>query len=307
MSLASSARSSRLWHRLTSLARGLVRRWAVEPEVDSLRERLAARTHELQAAWDHAHKLDAALQDLDRWRRSPVYHQDSLAVWSQDVSFLGDRRFVQAYARGMSSGHLIGVRQGVPGDLHIEWRVWVCCWAATQASRLPGSFVECGVNTGILSLAVCDYVDFNGLDKDFYLFDTYCGIPGQQVSDEEKGLGIDRNMVLYEECYDLACRNFAPFPRARLVRGTLPDSLSRVAIDEVAYLSIDLNVAAPEAAVLEFFWDRLVPSGIVVLDDYGWLKHAVQKRAHDAFAARKGVTVLQLPTGQGLLVKPGPA
>ena len=27
-----------------------------------------------------------------------------------------------------------------------------------------------------MSLAVCDYVDFNALDKNFYLFDTFRGI-----------------------------------------------------------------------------------------------------------------------------------
>ena len=62
----------------------------------------------------------------------------------------------------------------------------VCCWAAQHGTRLPGDFVECGVNTGILSLAVCKYVGFNDLDKSFYLFDTFAGIPVAQMSEDEK-------------------------------------------------------------------------------------------------------------------------
>ena len=42
----------------------------------------------------------------------------------------------------------------------------------------------------------------------------------------------------------------------------------------------------------------------MILDDYGALAHALQKKAHDEFAARKGLKVLQLPTAQGLLIKP---
>ena len=42
----------------------------------------------------------------------------------------------------------------------------------------------------------------------------------------------------------------------------------------------------------------------VVLDDYGWEKHIVQKHAFDDFAGRMGVPILSLPTGQGLIIKP---
>jgi hypothetical protein len=293
---------ARAWRRVQAAVRGQAR----QQEISSLRALVAGRTRELQAMEEHARKLDEALQNLDRWCRSAVYNHDALAVWHKDVSFLDDPHFVQAYRRGIGSGHKVGARFGVPADIHLEWRVLVCCWAAMQARHLPGCFVECGVNTGIFSLAVCHYVDFNSLDKDFYLFDTYRGIPEEHIGKAEKDGGIDHHPALYEECYDLARENFAPFPRARLIRGKVPDTLSTVAIDRVSYLSVDMNVAEPEVAALEFFWDKLVPSGVVILDDYGWLPHALQKKAHDEFATRKGLTVLQLPTGQGLLVKPCP-
>jgi len=40
------------------------------------------------------------------------------------------------------------------------------------------------------------------------------------------------------------------------------------------------------------------------MDDYGWSAYINQKKALDAFAKRKGVKILNLPTGQGLLLKP---
>jgi predicted O-methyltransferase YrrM len=65
-----------------------------------------------------------------------------------------------------------------------------------------------------------------------------------------------------------------------------------------------MNNTAPEIAAAEHLWDRLVPGGIIVLDDYGWRKQINQKIAFDRFADARKVNVLSLPTGQGLLIKP---
>lgn len=230
-----------------------------------------------------------------------TYNADGLITGSRNVSFLHDRRFKDAYRYGMFSGHMIGGQASI--DLHIEWRVAVCCWAAQHGTRLPGDFVECGVNTGILSLAVCKYVGFNDLDKSFYLFDTFAGIPVAQMSDDEKSDRLISN-TKYPDCYELARSNFEPLSRAHLVRGTVPESLSTVKIDRVAYLSIDMNIAYPERKAIEYFWPKLSAGAMVVLDDYGWTRYEAQKQTMDEFAMSVGVKILTLPTGQGLLVKP---
>ncbi|MGK0185826.1 MAG: hypothetical protein ACI9R3_001609 [Verrucomicrobiales bacterium] len=102
------------------------------------------------------------------------YDSDGLRVWGKSVAFLEDEKFMSAYRKGIFSGQrLAGGELDV--DLHIEWRIHVSCWAARHAAQLDGDFVECGVNTGIFSIAVCEYVDFNRTGKKFYLFDTYEG------------------------------------------------------------------------------------------------------------------------------------
>jgi hypothetical protein len=151
---------------------------------------------------------------------------------------------------------------------------------------------------------VCNYLTFNALDRDFWLFDTFAGIPIEQATDSEREFAEAQNGPVYDECFDIARDNFAPFPRAHLVRGVVPDTLETVSIDQVAYLSIDMNIMAPEIAALEHFWPKLVSGGIVVLDDYGWTNHPLQRAAEDAFARSMGLEILLLPTGQGLLIKP---
>ena len=155
-------------------------------------------------------------------------------------------------------------------------------------------------------MAVMHYTNFKTLQKKFYLLDTFCGLSEKYISEEEKKLGIGERYYgkdYYQEGYDTVKETFKEFKNVEIIRGTVPDTLPLVKAEKVCYLSIDMNCAAPEIAAGEFFWDKLVTGAVIVLDDYGWNKHIVQKRAWDDFASRKGVQVLSLPTGQGLIFK----
>jgi O-methyltransferase len=228
------------------------------------------------------------------------YQGSGLRAFGKSPAFLDDPCFRRAHARGWASG-------GKKTE-HIDdnrWIIHTALWAASHAARLPGDFVECGVDTGMMSVAICDWLDFNSLDKEFWLFDSFRGIPESQMTDTERnGIAAWHNRHAYRECFAEAAANFAPWPRCRLIRGEVPATLAQFpAGRRVAYLSIDMNIVAPEVAALDFFWDRLVPGGVVVLDDYAWATHRAQQVALDAFAASKGTIVLSLPTGQGLLIR----
>jgi O-methyltransferase len=242
---------------------------------------------------------------VQKWidRGKPSWDSDCVVTWQQSLGFMDDLKFRRAYDRGMDSGHQIVRAAGSKDDLHIEWRVHVLSTLAWHAARLEGDFVECGVNTGIFSLAICHYLDFNKLDKSFYLFDTFNGIPVESMSETERSARIIENSRNYPECFDTAKQNFAPFPRAVLVRGRVPETLPLVHIDKVAYLHLDMNVAAPERAAIEYFWPKIVPGGVLAFDDYGWAPYKEQKDALDAFAEQQGVKIMLLPTGQGILIK----
>ncbi len=228
------------------------------------------------------------------------FSASGLRVFGKTVDFIQDPAFQRAYQRGWTR---LGKSAAHRDDA--SWIVHVAIWAASQAARLDGDFVECGVNTGLLSLGICDWLDFNRVDKDFWLFDTYEGIPDSQMSDaERRGIGGWHNQHSYEECYEEVAASFAEWPRCRLVRGMVPDTLAQFPADRrVAYLSIDMNIVAPEIAAIEFFWDKLVPGAMVLLDDYAWATHRAQRRAFDAFAREHDRLILTLPTGQGLLIR----
>jgi O-methyltransferase len=230
----------------------------------------------------------------------PRYSADGLST-VHDASFLKDPHFQASYRLGAESGHGFCDAE----DLHIEWRVYVCCWAATHACRLPGDFVECGVHTGITSRAVANYVAFERQDRRFWLVDTFAGIPIEQTSGPEQAEKIrDKNARLYFDCYEAVRTYFARYQNVTVVRGRVPEILPEVLADRVSYLHIDMNLAHPEVAALEHFWPRLTVGAVVVFDDYGYgAAHGEQKAALDAFAQSVQTSILALPTGQGLLIK----
>lgn len=235
---------------------------------------------------------------------APTYNADGMRLQNKNVSALRDPRFVSAYNRGMDSGHTIGRDAGSKDDIHIEFRAYIECWAATRALGIEGDFVCCGVNTGIFPLAICEYVDFNSTGRTFWLFDTYEGIPESQAAAEEVAGVRSMNQAFYTNVWDIAVQNFAPFPRAKLIKGMVPETLETAEIGKVAYLSIDMNLAYPERSAIEYFWPKLSSGAVVILDDYAFLGHEKQQATMDEFAQSVGVQVLTLPTGQGLLIKP---
>ena len=108
----------------------------------------------------------------------------------------------------------------------------------------------------------------------------------------------------FESVYDQARERFEEFDRVHLIRGAVPDTLNDVEVDRVAYLSLDMNCAGPEIAALRHFWPKLVSGGVVLLDDYAFRGFEPQLKAHNELAGELGYSILSLPTGQGLILKP---
>lgn len=224
---------------------------------------------------------------------TPTYNQDGLAT-RNNCDFMKDKLFMQSYKLGKETGSW--------GDENIHWRAYVVCWAADKVKKLEGDFVECGVNKGGFARTIINYIDFKNLNKDYYLLDTFCGLDEKYIAEEEKRCGIKSGG--YEECYDAVKKTFSNFNNVKIIRGTVPDTLSQVETKKVSFLSIDMNNYTPEIKACEFFWDKLVSGGIIILDDYGFSEFELQKKAFDSFALRKGIQILSLPTGQGLIFKP---
>lgn len=215
-----------------------------------------------------------------------TYSEDGFAT-THFVGFLEEPRFRTAYEAALA---------GIPEDRvenfsSIRWRAHICCWAAQRAMHLEGDFVECGVWWGMLSKIVCEYVDFGSLPKTFYLLDSWGLVDGSHP-----------NPDYWEDIFSEVESRFAPYSNVKLVRGLVPAALRQVPSDKIAYLAIDMNGALPELSALEYFYDKLVPGGVVYLDDYGW-EYPELRKVVDGFLADKPESLLNFPSGNAIFIK----
>lgn len=241
------------------------------------------------------------LNDYYLLEKSRVTYNQDLLFTFHNADFLKDPHFVESYNLGKNTDNGILLK-----DYDIQWRVHVLCWAASHAMHLEGDFVDCGVHTGICARAVVNYVNFEKSNKKYYLLDTFHGLDSKYSTDLE----MTRNTLMgYDkedsnQLYNQVQKTFEDF-NVSIIKGTVPDTLSKVDTTQICYLSVDMNCVAPEVAALEFFWDKMVSGGIIILDDYGYANSTNdQKVAHDDFAKSKNVQILTLPTCQGLIIKP---
>tara|TARA_B100001123_G_C15265011_1_gene1008086 strand:+ start:119 stop:943 length:825 start_codon:yes stop_codon:yes gene_type:complete len=228
------------------------------------------------------------------------YVGDGLAS-NHVFDFLNDQKFIRSYNEGKKTGAIINH----PTDIH--YRAYIACYFSKHASRLEGDFVECGVGKGLLAKTIAVYLNFEKVNKSFYLFDTFQGIPiNQAKTDEEKKLMNWLNNTIHttNDTFDEVRKTFSNYPNIKLVKGIIPDSLNNVSINKISFISIDMNNAFAEMKAINFFWDKIVNHGIILLDDYAYSESfREQKNSWDEFVKNKNLEILTLPTGQGLIIK----
>jgi O-methyltransferase len=234
--------------------------------------------------WRWAYRIAKLHDDYTYWH-------DGLFTFN-NADFLRDPNFIRAYQLGVDTKSWRGA--------DVQWRCYTACWCVNHAKNLEGDFVECGVYKGGLTRAGIEYIGFEKMtDKKWYLLDTFEGFPADQEDSVNPSPGLYADDPL-----ESVKKTFGSFDNVVIIKGRVPETLNQVPSTKIAYLSIDMNAATPEIAAGDFFWDKLVPGGLMLLDDYGFLDHLNQKQAWDAWAKRKNVSILTIPTGQGLVIKP---
>lgn len=271
---------------------------------ESTKKLLGEISKELRSESDFAEFFTALLE-----QSFPNFHQrlfwgDRMVTLDKSAGFLDDERFMAAYQ------HIRGshIYDAYNSPHTIAWRLHTLVWAAQKAATLSGDFVECGVFKGDMAWVVTQMVDLAVLQKQFYLYDSFAGFSEKYSSpadypDNEGFLAFADKIYKDESIYPTVVEKFKAMPFVKIIRGFVPDSFVQALPEKIAYLHIDLNSPAAEIGALEILFDRVVAGGVLVFDDYGWHLFRKQKEAEDAFFAKRGYKILELPTGQGLLVK----
>lgn len=216
---------------------------------------------------------------------SGIHFADNFFTWGRNNSLFDDQPFVEAWEANIET----------PADRAIAWRRYVLACAAYHCVQLDGDFVECGAYSGVGVKTVVDYLGGKEFPKTFWAYDLFEHQDGM-LHHAMPGHGPD--------LYERVKAKFAGYDQVRVVKGLIPDVFAENSPDKIAYLHIDMNQAPAELAALEHLFDRLVPAGMLILDDYEWaMAYRGQKLAADPWFDARGYRVMPLPTGQGLVIK----
>ena len=178
-------------------------------------------------------------------------------------------------------------------------QILVCVRAARQ---LDGAMAEAGVLMGGSARLICEAKGHSPLHL-FDVFDTLQSPSDAAPSPLEQAL---RNH--FKDTHGTigqVRRLLAPYEEVNLHPGIFPDSVPDDVRDlRFSFVHLDMDLAESTRAGLEFFHPRLVQGGILIGDDYG--DAAVRETFADYFQGRPE-TLIELPWGQVMLVKQGPA
>ncbi|MCZ8185610.1 MAG: class I SAM-dependent methyltransferase [Beijerinckiaceae bacterium] len=214
-----------------------------------------------------------------------IFCGDNLFTYNKNLSFLDDQPFMASIERNVTNEI----------DRSLVWRIATVLWGFRRGLTLEGDFVECACYKGMTARVICDNVDFaRHTDRHYYLYDLF---------DHDPSMPHLPMLEHSARLYDDVCRKFADVPNVTVTQGRVPDTLAQVAPEKIAFMHLDLNNADAEIGALDVLFDRMVPGAVLVLDDYGWLDYRPQKLAEDPWFLKRGYHVLELPTGQGLVIK----
>lgn len=141
--------------------------------------------------------------------------------------------------------------------------------------NLSGDIVECGVWNGGASAMMafaCRKTEVNRNCR-FWLFDSFEGLPLPGPKDGK----TEKNHFKEGECRGSVSSVERVFDKlslsldnVRIVKGWFEATLKEAPVYQIAVLHIDADWYDSVKCVLETFYEKVVPGGFVVLDDYGY-------------------------------------
>ena len=173
---------------------------------------------------------------------------------------------------------------------------------------LPGHYADFGVYFGKSYFSWHKFLEVftpTATHKKVIGFDTFQGFPGLAPEDGASDASIQKDtgglssasfLAEFRELLDLHNGDAVlPVGRGTIVQGdvckTFPQWLEENPDARFCLCNLDMDIYEPTAIVLAGAWDRLVPGGVLILDEYATSKWPGETKAWDDFAAARGLNV----------------
>ncbi len=215
-------------------------------------------------------------------KESMIYAADNMILIGKIAGFLGEDKFASLANRFFSDD---------PLHSSIIWRIHILAWAIETCKNLEGDLIEFGCYDAKVAEFLIEYNEIKNFKKSFYLYDVFDNPP--------VGKGEKHSENLFSEVKE----RLKKYDFVKVVPGLLPDSFKDNIPDKISFVHLDLNSANTEISLLKLFFDRVVSGGIIVLDDFGTMFYEEQYFNEKKFFSDLGYSVLELPTGGGMVIK----
>lgn len=135
-------------------------------------------------------------------------------------------------------------------------------WRACRMTiGLPGHAAELGVYKGGSALLIV-----TASCRTVHLFDTFSGMPSIWRPDQNEGYFSEPTFC---DCSEKEVRPLFDGMSAEFHVGKFSDTSKEAAGVPFALVHLDCDLYTSVTEGFEFFWPRLAPGGLIVLDDYG--------------------------------------
>ncbi len=231
---------------------------------------------------------DAGIRRQEKIRKvSRFCRKNNLLLYQPNLIWFNDKEFNAAEKDW-------GKIPGLPRD-----RRFFIFSTARSLRKVKGDTADIGVRYGTSSYFILR--GFNDLSRQHYLFDSFEGVSAPTAEDGGNQSTWSKGDLAVDESVTRA--NLKNFPNCNYHKGWIPKRFPDVADRKFALVHIDVDLHAPTLQSLEFFYERTVPGGIIICDDYGFSNCDGAKKAFDDFFADKPESVTAIPSGQCIVVK----
>ncbi len=158
-----------------------------------------------------------------------------------------------------------------------------------RALPLDGDIIECGVFRGTSLKMIARSVMDRAPKKTIFACDSYEGFPADGIGSKDTTLfrPVSRLKGKFAAATDVPerlTRFFSAYGvNGRIEKGYFSDTLPRLRESRFCFVHIDSDTYQSHVECLEILYDRVVPGGIVVFDDYNEPRWPGAKRAIDEF------------------------
>lgn len=170
-------------------------------------------------------------------------------------------------------------------------------------SHLPGDIFEFGVYKGASLIRFATFRDTleNNYSRKIFGFDVFGEFPKINISMKEDLEFINKfenqggDGLTVDQVHDLI--KFKGFENIELIKGNVFDTLIPFLNENpevrISLLHLDMDVKEPTDYVLDLLYEKLVPGGLIVFDDYGTV--AGETMAVDNFVKNYNLKLEKLP------------